>query len=119
MLNSLFSFNAQIEHPPVEFLKEIESKNKKFLWDGGVSKIAHHSIIGDFPQGGIRYKDLDSHLTAINLEFILRLRQATVQNSTCLPRYWLMSFFDIPVQDAEGDKQYFQEFFDDRLSILD
>ena len=48
LLNSLFSFNAQIEHPPVEFLKEIESKNKKFLWDGGVSKIAHHSIIGIF-----------------------------------------------------------------------
>ena len=119
LLNSLFSFNAQIEHPPVEFLKEMELKNKNFLWDGGVSKISHHSIIGDFPQGGIRYKDLDSYLTAINLKFIVRLSQNTVQNSICLPRYWLMSFFNIPVQNTEGDKQYFQEFFDEQLSILD
>ena len=50
LINSLFMFNAQIEFPPKEFIKIIETKNKQFLWDGGIAKIAHHSLIGDFDQ---------------------------------------------------------------------
>ena len=52
LLNSLFIFNAQIEIPPPEFIKIIEEKNKNFLWGGGVAKIAHNSIIGDYQEGG-------------------------------------------------------------------
>ena len=59
LLNSLFLYNAQIEFPPKEFIKSVEQKNKHFLWDGGVAKIAHHSLIADYPLGGIRYKDLE------------------------------------------------------------
>ena len=119
LLNSLFSFNAQIEDPPVEFIKSIESKNKNFLWDGGVPKIAHHSIIGDFPQGGFRYKDLESFLISVNLKFLMRLRQSRILPNTCIPMYWLMRFFDIPVQYTNADEQYFQNYFQNQQSILD
>ena len=61
LLNTSFSFNAQIESPQKEFIKAIESCNKTFLWDGGVSKIAHHSIIGDYSQGALSTKIL-THL---------------------------------------------------------
>ena len=54
LVNSLILFNAQIEIPPSDFLNEVESKCKSFLWDGGVPKIAHQSLIGDYHQGGIR-----------------------------------------------------------------
>jgi hypothetical protein len=50
LLNSLFTFNAQIEIPPVEFIQMVDTKNKNFLW-GGTPKIAHHSIIGDYHEG--------------------------------------------------------------------
>ena len=33
--NSLFIFNAQIEAPPIEFIKEAEKIKKDFLWGGG------------------------------------------------------------------------------------
>ena len=42
-LNSLFTFNAQIEIPPMEFMKIVDSKNKTFLWRG-IPKIAHNSV---------------------------------------------------------------------------
>ena len=119
LLNSSFSFNVQIESPPKEFIKAIESRNKTFLWDGGVPKIAHHSIIGDYSQGGIKYKDLDTFIKSINLKFILRLKKSVNSNSTVLARYWIMQYFQIPVRHTNLEELYFFEFFDKKINILD
>jgi len=62
LLNTLFLFNAQVEIPPCDFMKIIEARNKEFLWESGVAKIAHHSMIGDYNQGGIRYRTLQLQL---------------------------------------------------------
>ena len=57
LINSSFLFNAQIEIPPPDFIKLADKQNKNFLW-AGTPKIAHQSIIADYNEGGISYKDL-------------------------------------------------------------
>ena len=85
--NSLFLFNAQIDNPPNDFIKLADSVNKDFLWGGGTPKIAHHSIIADYNQGGIKYKDLSCMISSINMKFILNfplpLLKITVHFQKC------------------------------------
>ena len=119
LLNSLFIFNAQIEIPPTDFTKIVEAKNKEFLWGGGTAKIAHHSIIGDYQEGGLKYKDLNSFVLSVNYKFISRLTNTVNLNSTCLPRFWLMKLFNIPTECNNDDQQYFYDFFCNQLNILD
>ena len=119
LLNSLFLFNAQIEMPPNDFVKIIDAKNKKFLWGGGTPKIAHHSIVGEIYEGGLKYKDLETVTLAINYKFLNRLKSISGDNGTCLPRFWLMQLFKIPVQGNDDDQKYFYDFFTSQLSILD
>lgn len=120
LLNSLFIFNAQIELPPKDFIKIIEAKNKNFLWGGGVAKIAHHSLVGDYHEGGIKYKDLNAFVLSVNFKFLVRLKYNTTVNNTCLPRVWLMQLFQIPTEyDNNDDQEYFHEFFSKQLHILD
>ena len=110
LLNSLFLYNAQIEFPPKEFIKSVEQKNKHFLWDGGVAKIAHHSLIADYPLGGIRYKDLESLIMAQNFKFVSRMNTTASLNSTCLPRFWIMSLFQIPTEGNSESEVYSRLF---------
>ena len=70
--NSLFVFNAQIEQPPKDFIKQAETIHKQFLW-AGVAKIAHHTIIGDYATGGLKYKDHNDFLSALNIKFLQNL----------------------------------------------
>ena len=119
LLNSLFLFNAQIEIPPLDFIRLVDSKNKNFLWGGGTPKIAHHSIIGDTDEGGIKYKDLNTLTLAINLKFLNRLKDNKGGNNTCLPRFWLMQLFNIPVEYENDNQKYFHDFFTNHLSVLD
>ena len=119
LLNSLFIFNAQIECPPKDFIKLINARNKSFLWDGGVPKISHHSLIGDFGQGGIRYKDVESLLSSVNMKFIFRIKTDVVSNSTCLPRLWLLQLFGVPLNCENAEQQVFQDFFCKSFNILD
>ena len=119
LLNSLILFNAQIEAPPKEFIRISDMKNKSFLWNGGVAKIAHHSLIGSYQQGGIKYKDIETTLKSLNFKYIKRLLNQIVTNSTCLPKYWLMRLFKIPVECTTSEELYFKEYFESQLNILD
>jgi hypothetical protein len=67
LFNSMFIFNAQIEIPPPDFIKLVDQKNKNFLWGGGTAKIAHHSIIAEYHNGGLKYKDLSCFISSVNL----------------------------------------------------
>jgi hypothetical protein len=40
-----------------------------FGGEGGTAKIAHHSIIGDYQDGGLKYKDLNSFVLSVNFKF--------------------------------------------------
>ena len=119
LLNSLFLFNSQVEAPPRDFIRILETKNKSFLWNGGVAKIAHHSLIGSFMQGGINYKDIEATLESLNFKYIQRLLDQKITNSNCLPKYWLMKLFKIPIKYEFNDDQYFKEYFESHLNILD
>ena len=103
LLNSLFIFNAQIEIPPKEFIKIIDAKNKNFLWRG-TPKIAYHSIIGDYHEGGIKYKDLYTFVMAVNFKFLLRLL-----NSSNLNRTFLLLL--VTTERNNDDHRYFNDFF--------
>ena len=119
LLNTLFLFNAQVEIPPCDFIKIAEAKNKDFLWNGGVAKIAHHSLIGDYDQGGIRYKDIATTIKSLCLKFLVRLSSTGTTNSTCLPKLWIRQIFKIPTEYNNAETEYFASFFDSRLEILD
>ena len=96
--NSLFIYNAQIECPPKEFIKLVEKMHKEFLWNG-VPKIAHHSIIADYSNGGIRYKDLNDFIASLNFKFLQQLSLKTESNSA-LPNYWIKNLFKIPTNTS-------------------
>ena len=117
LLNSLFIFNAQIEPPPKEFVSLVEARNKFFLWDGGVAKIAHNSIIGEFTEGGMRYKDINSFVLSLNMKFIARIDTRDNANSTCIPRCWLLDMFTSSL--ASADQRYCLITFRNSIIILD
>ena len=118
LMSSLFLFNAQIENPPTDFKKLVEAKNRSFLWDGGVSKISHDSLIGDYTQGGIRYKDIDSFILSVNMKFLFRIKSNELSNSTCLPRFWMLRMFGIPQQCNNAEQRYHKNFFCHSVDIL-
>ena len=118
LLNSTFIFNAQIEFPPKDFLKLVEHLNKDFLWRGA-AKIAHNSIIADYIEGGIRYKDLNSFVISINVKFLQNITCINRSRCTILPQFWINSLFKIPSYSNNENLQYFQNFFKTQINILD
>ena len=115
--NSLFLFNAQIDKPPCDFIKLADAQNKDFLW-GGTPKIAHHTIMADYEQGGMKYKDLNSLISSINLKCIIKLA-STNENHTALPKMWIKSLFKIPNTNENETNAYFSEYFSNYMNILD
>ena len=93
--NSLFVFNAQIENPPKDFIKLTEKIHKDFLWNG-VPKIAHHTIIADYSNGGLRYKDLNDFIASLNLKFLYKMHTGSKYGHSILPNYWIKNLFKIP-----------------------
>ena len=116
--NSLFIFNAQIETPPTDFIKSAEKIHKDFLWDG-TPKISHHSIISESSKGGIKYKDLNDFISAINLRKLLRMPLYSEGSHTVLPIFWIKSMFKNPIKAKDENEIQFIEFFQKSLNILD
>ena len=85
---SLFIFNAQIDIPPVDFIKMVEQIHKEFLWLG-TPKIAHHTLIADYDKGGIKYKDLNDFISSINVKFIQNLPPDKCTGHYVLPNFWI------------------------------
>ena len=113
---SLFLYNAQIDIPPADFIKLVEASHKDFLW-AGVPKIAHHTIIGNYKSGGIKYKDLHSLIAAINMKFIQTLPENKKRSPhQLLLNYWIKKMFQIPT--VANHQPYFYEFFTDKLHIV-
>ena len=115
--NSQFLFNAQIDKPPEEFIKLADKENKEFLWRG-TPKIAHHTIIADYQQGGIKYKDLTSLISSINLKFVINLSIDVNENYCALPKMWIKTFFHIPISNETENQKYFYDFFSNKLKLL-
>ena len=112
---SLFIFNAQIDSPPVDFIKLVERLHKDFLW-GGTAKIAHHTLIANYKSGGIIYKDLNSFLAAINVKFIQNLSHNSCSGHLALPNLWIKTLFKIPTSINED--AYFHDYFTNTLNVL-
>ena len=121
LINSLstamFIFNAQIDIPPVDFIKLVESLHKNFLWSGGKPKIAHHTIIANYKDGGINYKDLNTFILAINVKFIQYLSTNSQSGHLTLPNHWRTKMLKIPT--SENEELYFQDYFVNKLNVLD
>ena len=114
--SSLFIFNAQIELPPTDFVNIVEKLHKEFLW-AGVPKIAHNTIIASYKAGGIKYRDLNCFIEAINVKFIQNIACSHFTNHLALPILWLKKLFKIP-NSPEIDP-YFCNFFQNNMNILD
>ena len=115
---SLFLFNSQIEIPPIDFVKSVEKVHKDFLWSGGTPKIAHHTLIAEYEKGGIKYKDLNSFIAAINIKFIHNISRNPCSGNALLPNLWIKKLFKIPTNTEERGP-YFYNYFSDVLNILD
>ena len=118
LINSSFLFNAQIEIPPPDFIKLADKQNKNFLW-AGTPKIAHQSIIADYNEGGISYKDLDYFVRSINVKFLLNLTCETPNRCSILPQFWFNDLFKIPNSYQNENQKYLYNFFQNNLNILD
>ena len=90
----MFIFNRQIEMPPHDFIKLVEQRNKNFLW-GGTAKIAHNSIIADYSEGGMKYKDLYSFILSVNIKFLCNINNNDDLNCFLLPKLWINQIFNI------------------------
>lgn len=91
--------------------------HKNFLWGGGTPKIAHHTIIANNKDGGIKYKDLNSFILAINVKFIQYLSINPQSGHLTLPNHWLKKMLKIPT--SENEDLYFQDYFVNKLNVLD
>ena len=89
-----------------DFLKLVDEKNKTFLW-GGTAKIAHHSIIADYSEGGIKYKDLACLITSVNVKFLFNRNNEDDKNSFVL--------FKI----NSTNENYQTKYFNKSMNILD
>ena len=114
--SSLFIYNAQIELPPADFVKLVEKLHKEFLWVG-VPKIAHNTIIANYENGGIRYRDLNCFIDAVNIKFLQNIVSSPVHNHFALPNLWVKTLFKIPTLPER--EPYFYNFFQNTLNILD
>ena len=117
MSTSLFIFNAQIDIPPVNFLKMVEKLHKDFLWAGGVSKISHHTIIADYEKAGFKYKYLNDFLAATNIKSIQNLSPQSTGHSI-LPMFWIKRLFKIPTGENNYQQVYFEDFFTNTVKNL-
>jgi hypothetical protein len=115
---SLFIFNAQIDIPPVDFIKMVEKIHKEFLWLG-TPKIAHHTLIADYDKGGLKYKDLNDFISSINVKFIQNLSPDKCTGHYVLPNFWIKKLFKIPTCVNEPNQVYFQDYFTNKMNILD
>ena len=82
-------------------------------------KISHSSIIANFDEGGISYKDLDCFIMSINVKFLLYLTSGANNRCSILPQLWINSLFKIPNNFINESQQYFYNFFKSNLNILD
>ena len=114
--SSLFIYNAQIELPPTDFVKLVEKQHKEFLW-AGVPKIAHNTLIANYENGGIKYKDLNCFIDAINVKFLQNIVTNPAPNHLALPDLWVKTLFKIPTLPER--EPYFYNFFQNTLNILD
>ena len=94
----------------------MEGLHKDFLW-AGVPKIAHHTIIGNYQRGGIKYKDLHSFIAAINFKFTQTLPDCrNMFPHQVLLNHWIKKMLKIPTR--ENDQPYFYDYFNDKLHIV-
>ena len=114
---SLFLFNAQIDIPPVDFLTLVDKQHKQFLWGGGTPKIAHRTIIADYKQGGIKYKDLNNFINSINVKFLQNLEHDSRCGRFALPNMWIKQLFNIA--SITHEPNYIQNYFSKQINILD
>ena len=115
---SLFIFNAQIDIPPVDFIKSVEKIHKDFLWLG-TAKIAHHTLISSYERGGIRYKDLNDFILSMNVKFLQKLKPDECLGHLVLPNFWIKQLFKIPTYSNNPLELYFENYFTMSLNILD
>ena len=79
-------------------------------------KIAHNTIIASYKKGGIKYRDLNCFIEAINVKFIQNLENCSIENHHALPNLWLRKLFKIPTSSER--EPYFYNFFHKTLNIL-
>ena len=84
-----------------------------------MAKIAHNSLIGEFTEGGMRYKDINSFVLSLNMKFIARIDTRDNANSTCIPWCCLLDMFTSPLADNLTDQRYCLNTFRNSMKILD
>ena len=62
-----------MNHLPHEFLDDLQSMHKDFIWVGKRAKIKHGTLIGDFIDGGLKDVDLVSKFTSLKLIWIRKM----------------------------------------------
>lgn len=117
LINSQLLYNAQIEIPPNDFIKQIESIKKRFLWGGGVSKIAHNSLIGTTAEGGINYKDIQTQINSMNVKYITGLKECKSKRKI-IPLIWIKQLFMKISNIKENESEYYNYFVRNTLDII-
>ena len=95
----------------------VESIKKRFLWSGGVPKIAHNSLISTLEEGGINYKDVQTQVSSINIKFMTGLKNC-VSNRKWIPLHWIKTFFRKISNIRAIDIKYFNNFIQGTLDII-
>ena len=92
ILNSVgyspFLYLMSMIHTPDKVFKEIKSITFKFLWDGGLPKIAHSTLILPISQGGLNLIDLECKSKALKLNWIPKLCSIEDANWKEIPKLW-------------------------------
>ena len=59
--------------PSKQFINQINSLQKDFVWRGKRPKITHSTLIGDYKEGGYKDVDIEAKIVALKIIWINKL----------------------------------------------
>ena len=70
MVLSQFIYTCTILSPPEKWVKQINTKIRRFLFKGTISKISNYNLSKDMKEGGIKFQPLDIKILSLRAKYI-------------------------------------------------
>ena len=64
----------------------------EFIWDSPKDRVKRHVMVGDFSTGGLRIRDVESHILCLRLSWLQRLNCHIAANWKAIPFYYFNKF---------------------------
>ena len=92
MIIPQFTFICSITVTNNTYFDILERDIYSFIWEGRRDKVKRNTIINKYEKGGLNMLDIKSYFKMLKIKWVLRLKEATTENWTVLPKLFLNKF---------------------------